>query len=115
MRDHKSLMAWQEAHAVVGLVMTVTRNCRPAYAVVNQLQRACLSVQLNIAEGYALKSPRRFRNHLEIAYGSAVETCELLELSIEMEVFSIDVARRALEHCRQSQRLLRGLIKRVPL
>src|SRR5690242_3036568 len=44
-------------------------------------QRSSLSVQLNIAEGYSL--PRRFRSHLEIAYGSAVETGDLLELALE--------------------------------
>jgi four helix bundle protein len=36
-------------------------------------------VQLNIAEGYALKSSKRFRYHLDIAYASAVETAELLK------------------------------------
>jgi four helix bundle protein len=80
MRDHKSLLAWQEANAVARTVMLATRAIR--HPCIDQLQRAALSVQLNIAEGYALKSPKRFRNHLDIAYGSAVETAELLELSL---------------------------------
>ena len=36
-------------------------------------------MQLNIAEGYALSSPPLFYRHLRIAYGSAIETNELLE------------------------------------
>ena len=113
MHDHKSLLAWQQAKAVVRLVMLATLKCRQPYAVVDQLQRAALSVQLNIAEGYAFKTARRFRNHLDIAYASAVETAELLELSGDLNLFPSEVARDALEHCRQSQRLLRGLIRRL--
>src|SRR6185295_2863305 len=60
MRNHKSLLAWQEANAVVRTVMATTRGQR--HPCVDQLQRAALSVQLNIAEGYAFRSPKRFRN-----------------------------------------------------
>ena len=113
MRDHKSLLAWQEAKAVVRLVMSATLKCRQPYAVMDQLQRAALSVQLNIAEGYAFRSSRRFRNHLDIAYASAVETAELLELSVELNLLPDECARQALERCKQCQRLLRGLISRL--
>jgi four helix bundle protein len=68
--------------------MFATRGVR--HPCVDQLQRAALSVQLNIAEGYALKSSRRFRNHLDIAYGSAVETAELLDLTSELGLFPAD-------------------------
>ena len=70
MRDHKSLLAWQEAHAVVLALLPAIRSVKHAYAnpISTQLQRAALSVQLNIAEGYALKASKRFRNHLDIAY-----------------------------------------------
>src|SRR6185295_8440921 len=71
-RDHKSILAWQEAHKVTDAVIDGARTSwKPfAAAVFAQLQRASLSVQLNIAEGYALRSSRRFRNHLETAYGA---------------------------------------------
>src|SRR5215210_9182453 len=111
MRDHKSLLAWQEANAVVRTVMSVTRGVR--HPCVDQLQRAALSVQLNIAEGYALRSSRRFRNHLDIAYGSAVETAELLELTRELGLFPSETIGLTLEKCSRSQGLLLGLIKRL--
>jgi len=65
-RDHKSLVAWQPAHAVVVVVLRCCREYwRPdAAAVFTQLQRSALSVQLNIAEGHALRTAARFRNHL---------------------------------------------------
>ena len=79
MRDHKSLVAWQVANDVVRGVLRACRfRWRPyAAALFDQLQRSSLSVQLNIAEGYALREHRRFCYHLRVAYGSAVETGDL--------------------------------------
>ena len=113
-RDHKSILAWQEAHKVTDAVFDGARTSwKPfAAAVFAQLQRASLSVQLNIAEGYALGSSRRFRNHLEIAYGSAVETSELLELAVRKQILPEALSHAALESCQRCQRLLLGLIKR---
>ena len=83
-----------------------------AAAVFSQLQRASLSVQLNIAEGYALMSPGRFRYHLRIAYASAVETHELLEILSRNNLLPNELCIDAIARCSRSQRLLMGLIKR---
>ena len=114
MRDHKSLEAWREAHRVViGVLNFCATNWRPhARAVFDQLQRAALSVQLNIAEGYAFRSRSRFRAHLDIAYGSAVETGELLELMQLRELVPPEAIKPILSSCLRSQLLLLGLIKR---
>ena len=77
--------AWQEARAVVlGTIDLARTSWKPyASAVFSQLQRASLSVQLNIAEGYAFGESPSFTRHLAIAYGSAVETGELLEIALD--------------------------------
>ena len=68
---------------MVLVLLPAIRQVKYSYAnpIFTQIQRAALSVQLNIAEGYALRTSKRFRNHVDIAYGSPVETAELLELS----------------------------------
>jgi four helix bundle protein len=69
MRDHRSLEAWQEARLVVlGTIQLSRDSWRPdAAALFGQLQRASLSVQLNIAEGYAYANSPSFTRHLAIA------------------------------------------------
>jgi four helix bundle protein len=108
-------LAWQEARAVVLVLLPAIRQVRYSYSnpVFSQLQRAALSVQLNIAEGYALRTSRRFRNHLEIAYGSAVETAELLELCGDLNLLATEIIHTTLQQCRHCQQQLRGLIKHL--
>jgi len=96
MRDHRNLEAWKEAKEIARASLRAARDhWKPhASALFGQLQRSALSVHLNVAEGYALRSKAAFANHLRIAYGSAVETGEILEPAIE-----------------EGQRLLLGLMK----
>jgi four helix bundle protein len=114
MRDHKSLIAWQRARRVaLGVLHLSKSHWQPrASALFAQLQRSSLSVQLNIAEGYALKTPARFRYHLTVALGSAVETVELLELGIEADVIPADIGRGLLKGATENRALLFGLLRR---
>jgi four helix bundle protein len=84
------LQAWQEARTVVLGALTLVREAWKPYAsaLFSQLQRASLSVQLNIAEGYAYANSPSFSRHLAIAYGSAVETGELLEIAIDAGIIA---------------------------
>ena len=114
MRDHTSLEAWQEAHAVAIVVIRLARFSWQPYAsaLFSQLQRSSLSVQLNIAEGYTFGRSPTFTRYLGIAYGSAVETEELLQLAVEAEVMPSDAIREVLDRTRRTQRLLLGLLKK---
>jgi four helix bundle protein len=93
--------------------LDVARNSWKPYtaALFSQLQRASLSVQLNIAEGYAYANSPSFTRHLTIAYGSAVETGELLEIALDAELVPTDVGKHLLIRNQRSQRLLLGLLK----
>jgi four helix bundle protein len=113
MRDHTSLHAWQEAHAVTLGVIRLSRDgWRPyAGALFFQLQRASLSVELNLAEGYTFGDSPTFTRHLGIAYGSSVETEGLLRIGIEAEVLPPAEGRALLDHAHRTSRLLLGLLK----
>jgi four helix bundle protein len=112
-RDHKSLHAWQESRAVVLGVIELARGSWKPYAAAlfSQLQKASLSVQLNIAEGYAYGESPNFRRHLAIAYGSSVETGELLEIALDARLVCTEACLGLLTHNRRSQRLLLGMLK----
>jgi four helix bundle protein len=114
MLDHRKLEAWKEARAVALAVVGLSReHWRPwALALFGQLQRASLSVQLNIAEGVTFGDSPNYTRFLGIAYGSAVETGELLELMSEAGALPENVREELLSRSGRSQRLLLGLLKR---
>jgi four helix bundle protein len=114
-RDHKTLIAWQRAHRVVIDVMNACeKHWRPsAAASFGQLQRSALSVQLNIPEGYGLKSAGLLRRHLLIAYGSAVETTDLLELLRERSLVPSEDILPTIAAEKEAQALIMGLIRKL--
>jgi four helix bundle protein len=97
---------------VAGVMVASRGRWQPwAGAMFGQLQRCALSVQLNVAEGYAL-SGGGFRRHLAIAYGSAVETGDLLELMRDLDVLGTDEVSELVRQNRRCQGLVLGLLRR---
>ena len=114
MRDYQSLEAWREARTTCLAVIGLSReHWKPwASALFGQLQRASLSVQLNIAEGATYGDSPTFTRFLGIAYGSAVETGNLIELMSDSGALPGSAAADLLAHSRRCQRLLVGMLKR---
>lgn len=96
----------------LGVIETSRRLWVPyAAALFSQLQRASLSTELNIAEGYTFGDSPNFTRHLGIAYGSSVESVELLRLGIEAEVLAGESAIALLARAGRASRLILGLLK----
>ena len=115
MRSHKSLIAWQVAREVVsGTLDATSSHWHPSKRnVFDQLERAALSVQLNIAEAYARGAPKPFRNHLRIAYASSVELSELLEIVGRKSLIPRGHARQLYVLSRRAQALILALLRSI--
>jgi four helix bundle protein len=109
------MIVWRKSRGVVLAVVRCSEKAwRPWFAAVfAQAQRASLSVQLNIAEGYALWHPKQRRRHLRIAYGSAVESVDLLELLKELEAIPTQQADLLIREGREVCRMLVRWLKRT--
>lgn len=114
MADHRTLEAWKEARAIVLCVVKASKShwLPWAAAMFSQLQRASLSAPLNIAEGWAFGRSPTCTRHLGIAYGSAVETGDLIDLLVDAELLPPESGRELRVHSARCQALLIGLLKR---
>lgn len=70
-----------------------------------------MSIQANIAEGYAYAKTKTNLRHQSIAYGSAIETLDLLRLLVKADLVPEQMARPTIEHCDRCCRLVLGLMK----
>jgi four helix bundle protein len=80
-------------------------------ALFGQIQRSSLSVQLNIAEGYAYKRGPTYLKHFRIAYGSAIETLDLLRTMTKCGAMPGTISETLTPRCDRSCRLVLGLIR----
>jgi len=114
MRTHKELLAWQRAHTVaVAAHRYATEHWAPDRAsTLEQLRRASLSVQLNIAEGYSSGRTPRCKSLLRVAYGSAVETTDLLEFLIQVDPATARSLQPLVPVSREAQALTLLLLRR---
>jgi four helix bundle protein len=95
MYAYQRLEAWKRAHH--GLMLTL-KATDTAYhprsrALFDQLKRAAISVEANIAEGYALGTVPLYKRHIRIALGSAAEAECLTRVAGEAGYLSSPVAR----------------------
>ena len=114
MRTHRELFAWRRARQLTIEVYRYTAlYWRPAWsAIFDQLRRAALSVQLNIAEGFASGPGARCRYHLRVAYGSAVEATELIDLLETLGAADTSALQQMYSTSREAQALTLLLWKR---
>ena len=81
MQDFKKLEVWHRAHAQTLRVYKLTQGFpnEERFGLSNQLRRAAVSVESNLAEGSSRGSDSDFRRIVQMAVGSASEVeCQML-------------------------------------
>lgn len=75
--------------------------------------RAALSVPNNIAEGYARRSDKAFKNFLFIAKGSVAEVESMLLIAPDLGYVDIEKQEKLLAISEEVSRLITGFIKKL--
>lgn len=87
MKSYKDLVVWQKSFELTILVYRLTRSFpkEELYVLVPQMRRSALSIPSNIAEGYARRSRKEYRQFISTAYASGAELETQLMLSKELK------------------------------
>ena len=86
----EDLIAWQKARELTREIYTVTKNgeFKKDFGLRDQIQRACVSIMSNIAEGFDRASRAEFHQFLVIAKGSCAEVKSQLYVAFDVGYIS---------------------------
>ena len=107
----EKLLVYQKAIDFADGVCQLTEQFPPGYRfLVDQINRASLSIAANIAEGNGRFTVPDRRNFFGIARGSVQECVPLLELARRRQLLADDVHTQMKERLEEISRMLSGLI-----
>jgi four helix bundle protein len=108
----EKLIVYQKAIGFADQVCTTTRDFpRGYYFLVDQLNRAALSIAANIAEGNGRFTKADRRNFFGIARGSVQECVPLLELAVRQTMLKPETCQHLKSELEEIAKMLSGLIK----
>ena len=100
-KSYKDLEVYQEGYRLsIEVYKMTTRDISPGpYELVKQLKRACISIPLNIAEGYGKReSKAEFKRFLRMALGSVNEVEVLLEMLKDLDYMDLQIYDKFIEN-----------------
>ena len=115
MVDYRNYKVWQKSHQLVLCVYPITSSFPKSeqFNLVTQINRACLSIPTNIAEGCGRETQKEFARFLYISSGSAHELEYLIMVSTELNFISKEDSKKLLKEIDEIKKMLFSLIKTI--
>jgi four helix bundle protein len=113
LKSYRDLEVWQKAMDLVVACYQTTKKFpkNEVYGLINQLQRAAVSIPANIAEGRERQHSKEFIQHLSIAYGSLAELETHIQIAERLTYIDMNQLKKLLDKTAEIGRMLNGLRK----
>ena len=111
MHRYKNLEVWKKSRVLVQQVYAISKHFPDfeRYGLSSQIQRATISVSVNIAEGTGRGTSKAFAQHLEIAYASSLEIECLLILANDLAYNKENQLDEMIQMIQEIQKMLHSL------
>jgi four helix bundle protein len=108
MHNFKELIIWQKSMNLVKEVFFKMQYLpiEEKFGLQSQIQRSCISIPSNVAEGCGRSSDKDFARFLEIALSSAYELETQLILTISFKYFKEDELKNIFDELNQIQKMI---------
>ena len=113
---YKSLQIYERSYKAAKSIYRLSESFPETerYAITSQIQRAALSIPLNIAEGYAKReSQAEFKRFLMMAIGSSNEVSVLLDFVKDLGYIDAEKHSKASREYEEISRMLSKFIQRT--
>ena len=107
----RKLIVWQRAHELTLMIYKASEKFprNEMFGLTSQMRRSAVSVEANIAEGYALGTGPNYLRHLNISVGSLAETESHIEIAHDLEYLSDETYEKLTDKAREVGYLLSRL------
>lgn len=111
LKAFRKLIVWQRAHELTLIIYRASEKFpkHEMFGLTSQMRRSAVSVEANIAEGYALGTTPNYLRHLNISVGSLAETESHIEIAHDLEYLSDATYEKLTEKAREVGYLLSRL------
>lgn len=111
--DFKDLRIWQLGIEVVEDTYKITKTfpAEEHYGLSGQMRRAATSIPSNIAEGFARKNSKEYKQFLYISCGSCAELQTQVEIAYRLKYISSETKEMLLAKMVQWSKMTMTLIK----
>lgn len=114
-RDYKDLNVWQKGIEIVDKIYELTDSFPKSelYGLAGQMRRAAVSIASNIAEGFARKSNKEYKQFLYISLGSCAELDTQLIIANRRNYIADKDAQDLAENINHESRMISSLINKL--
>ena len=115
-QGYKDLKVYERSYKAALAIYRMTEKFpkEERYGLISQIQRAAVSIPLNIAEGYAKReSQAEFKRFLLMAIGSANEVSVLIDFAKDLKMLTVEAYEKARAEYQEIGKMLNGLIKTI--
>lgn len=106
----EDIISWGKSKELTINIYNQFKDCRD-FSFRDQIQRACVSIMNNIAEGFERRGDKEFRHFLFIAKGSCGEVRSMLYLALELDYLNKEQFKKYYNLSVEISKLLSGFIK----
>ncbi len=111
-KSFEEIEAWNMSRELTRNIYALTKRgaFMKDFGLRDQIQRACISIMSNIAEGCERGSDKEFKQYLNIAKGSAGEVRAQLYVALDQQYISMEIFNRLATSVRKISGMLNSLI-----
>lgn len=115
MIDYRKYVVWQKSHQLVLDIYPVTSTFPKSeqFNLISQINRACISIPTNIAEGCGRETQKELIRFLYISSGSAHELEYLLLVSKDLNFIDENLYTKLHSDINEIKRMLAVLIRKI--
>jgi four helix bundle protein len=112
-RTYKELIIWKRGISFVKEIYLISDKLpeKEKYGLISQIQRAAISVPLNVAEGWSRKNTKEYIQFLHISLGSLAEVDTILIICEELRYVKSNDTIKIKEEIIELQKMIYSAVK----